>query len=155
MSRSLRYCYNEVAPFSALIIVQFTEVGVNILFKEATNKGLSYYVFIFYSFSISTLILLLPLPFISFRLNELPSFNFSLLCKVFSLGILVNTWMKHSKQLELHHVQEIYLQHAKYQKKTRTEVEGDEQRVASPVSFQKMKAAFIRNINVCTRGLVL
>ncbi|OIW21726.1 hypothetical protein TanjilG_09063 [Lupinus angustifolius] len=89
MSRSLRYCYNEVAPFSALVIVQFTEVGVNILFKEATNKGLSYYVFIFYSFAISTLILLIPLPFIYLRSIGLPSFNFSLLCKVFSLGFLV------------------------------------------------------------------
>ena len=126
MNRPWRFCYREVAPFSALVTVQFTEVGVNILFKEATRKGLSYYAFIFYSFALSNLVLLLPLPFIfrrfclsyphliitciwfksisfctqnlSFnyyciyvcicRSTGLPSLNFSLLCKVFSLGLL-------------------------------------------------------------------
>ncbi|RDY11920.1 WAT1-related protein, partial [Mucuna pruriens] len=80
--------YKEVAPFCALVTVQFTEVGVNILFKEATMKGLSYYVFILYSFALSTLILLLPLPFIFRRSPELPSLNLSLLCKISSLGFL-------------------------------------------------------------------
>ncbi|KAJ1432723.1 EamA domain [Sesbania bispinosa] len=82
------YCYKEVAPFSALVIVQFTEVCVNILFKEATMKGLSYYVFILYSLALSTLILLLPLPFIFRRSTGLPSLNLSILCKIFFLGLL-------------------------------------------------------------------
>ncbi|KAJ1375899.1 putative WAT1-related protein [Sesbania bispinosa] len=69
MTRS-RYCYKEVAPFSTLVIVQFTEVYVNILFKKATMKGLSYYVFILYSLALSTLILLLPFPFIFLILRE-------------------------------------------------------------------------------------
>lgn len=88
MGERWRNCYKEVGPFCALVTVQFTEVGVNVLFKEATVKGLSYYVFIFYSFTLSTLILLLPLPFIFRRSTGLPSLNFSLICKISSLGLL-------------------------------------------------------------------
>ncbi|KAK7293321.1 hypothetical protein RJT34_16184 [Clitoria ternatea] len=83
-----RYFYKEVAPFCALVAAQFTEVGVNILFKEATAKGLSYYAFILYSFTLSTLILLLPFAFIFPRSTGLPSLNLSILTKVFSLGFI-------------------------------------------------------------------
>ncbi|TKY63257.1 WAT1-related protein [Spatholobus suberectus] len=88
MARPWKNCCREVAPFCALVTVQFTEVGVNILFKEATMKGLSYYVFILYSFALSTLILLLPLPFIFRRSTGLPSLNLCILCKISSLGLL-------------------------------------------------------------------
>ncbi|MED6172936.1 hypothetical protein PIB30_054578 [Stylosanthes scabra] len=84
-----KFFHKEVAPFTALVIVQFTEVGVNILSKEATTKGLSYYVFVFYSLVITDLILLLSLPFFIRRSTGLPPLNFSLLCKIFSLGVLV------------------------------------------------------------------
>ncbi|MED6122019.1 hypothetical protein PIB30_035753 [Stylosanthes scabra] len=89
MNKPWKFFHKEVAPFTALVIVQFTEVGVNILSKEATTKGLSYYVFVFYSLLITDLILLLSLPFFIRRSTGLPSLNFSLLCKIFSLGVLV------------------------------------------------------------------
>ncbi|KAK7339424.1 hypothetical protein VNO77_20089 [Canavalia gladiata] len=88
MAGSWRYCFKEVAPFSALVTVQFTEVGVNVLYKEATVKGLSFYAFIVYTFALSTLVQLLPLPFIFRRSTGLPSLNLGILCKVFSLGLL-------------------------------------------------------------------
>lgn len=59
-----RYCEKEVLPFTAMVAVECTNVGVNVLFKAATEKGLSYYAFIAYSFAVSTLFLLLPLPFV-------------------------------------------------------------------------------------------
>ena len=58
-----RYCYKDALPFSAMVAVECTNVGLNTIFKAATLKGLSYYVFIFYSYAIATLVLL-PLPFI-------------------------------------------------------------------------------------------
>ena len=57
------YWYKDVLPFSAMVAVECTNVGLNTLFKAATLKGLSYYVFILYSYAIATL-LLLPLAFI-------------------------------------------------------------------------------------------
>lgn len=56
--------YKDVVPFCVMVAVECTNVGVNVLFKAATLKGLSYYVFIVYSFAVSTLLLLLPLPFV-------------------------------------------------------------------------------------------
>ena len=58
-----RYCYKDVLPFSAMVAAESTSVGLNTLFKAATLKGLSYYVFILYSYAIATL-LLLPLALI-------------------------------------------------------------------------------------------
>jgi len=70
-----RYCYKEVLPFTAMVAIECSNVGVNILFKEATEKGLSYYAFIAYSYLISTLFLLLPLPFV-FRWCSITSSSF-------------------------------------------------------------------------------
>ncbi|GMY13412.1 WAT1-related protein At5g40230-like isoform X1 [Fagus crenata] len=81
-----RYCYKDALPFSAMVAVECINVGLNILFKAATLKGLSYYVFIFYSYAIATLVLL-PLPFI-FRRTELPTFKLSLLYRIFLLGVI-------------------------------------------------------------------
>ncbi|RYR54694.1 hypothetical protein Ahy_A06g029998 [Arachis hypogaea] len=64
MAETGRYCYREVVPFCAMVAVECTNVGVNVLFKQATLKGFSYYAFIVYSFALSTLFLLLPLPFV-------------------------------------------------------------------------------------------
>ncbi|KAF3958325.1 hypothetical protein CMV_016756 [Castanea mollissima] len=60
------YWYKDVLPFSAMVAVECTNVDINTLYKAATSKGLSYYVFAFYSFAIATLVLL-PLVF-TFRL---------------------------------------------------------------------------------------
>ncbi|XP_075673967.1 WAT1-related protein At5g40230-like [Castanea sativa] len=80
------YWYKDVLPFSAMVAVECTNVGLNTLFKAATLKGLSYYVFILYSYAIATL-LLLPLAFI-FRRPGLPTFKLSLLYRIFLLGVL-------------------------------------------------------------------
>ncbi|XP_024182762.2 WAT1-related protein At4g15540 isoform X2 [Rosa chinensis] len=81
-----RSCYRDVLPFAAMVTVESTNVGLNILFKLATTKGLSYYVFIVYSYAFAT-VLLLPLPFI-FPRTRLPPLNFSLLFKAFLLGLI-------------------------------------------------------------------
>ncbi|CAL0318371.1 unnamed protein product [Lupinus luteus] len=83
-----KYCCNDVVPFTAMVVIECTNVGVNILFKAATKKGLSYYVFIVYSFAISTLILLLPMPFIFQWSRGLPPFKVSLIFKIFILGVI-------------------------------------------------------------------
>ncbi|XP_027351464.1 WAT1-related protein At4g15540-like [Abrus precatorius] len=82
------YWYNEVVPFTAMIAIECTNVGVNVLFKAATEKGLSYYAFIFYSFAISTLFLLLPLPFVFRWSRGLPPWNMSLIIRFFLLGVI-------------------------------------------------------------------
>ncbi|GKV08565.1 hypothetical protein SLEP1_g20178 [Rubroshorea leprosula] len=57
------YFYKEVLPFTAMVMVECAVVGLNILFKAANLKGMSYYVFIPYACATATL-LLFPLLFI-------------------------------------------------------------------------------------------
>ncbi|MBA0760936.1 hypothetical protein Gotri_023648 [Gossypium trilobum] len=58
-----RYCYNDVAPLIAMVTAVCTNVGANILFKEATSKGMNQYIFITYPYVVAALVLL-PLSFI-------------------------------------------------------------------------------------------
>ncbi|XP_020999081.1 WAT1-related protein At5g40240 [Arachis duranensis] len=88
MAESGRYCYREVVPFCAMVAVECTNVGVNVLFKQATLKGFSYYAFIVYSFALSTLFLFLPLPFVFQWSRGLPPFNVSLVLRIFLLGTI-------------------------------------------------------------------
>ncbi|KAL1314851.1 WAT1-related protein At4g15540 isoform X3 [Arachis ipaensis] len=88
MAESGRYCYRDVVPFCAMVAVECTNVGVNVLFKQATLKGFSYYAFIVYSFALSTLFLLLPLPFVFRWSRGLPPFNVSLILRIFLLGTI-------------------------------------------------------------------
>ncbi|XP_065637056.1 WAT1-related protein At5g40230 [Quercus suber] len=81
------YWYKDVLPFSAMVAVECTNVGINTLYKAATLKGLSYYVFAFYSFAIATFVLL-PLVFIFHRTTGLPKFKLSLLYRIFLLGVI-------------------------------------------------------------------
>ncbi|XP_015879180.3 WAT1-related protein At5g40240-like isoform X1 [Ziziphus jujuba] len=81
-----RYCYKEVLPFTAMATVECLSVGINTLFKAATLKGMSYFVFILYSYTLCTL-LLLPFAFI-FRRSGLPPFKFSLLYRIILLGVI-------------------------------------------------------------------
>ncbi|QCE10733.1 WAT1-related protein [Vigna unguiculata] len=83
-----RYCYKEVLPFIAMVGIECSNVGVNILFKAATQKGLSYYAFIAYSYLISVLFLLLPLPFVFRWSRGLPQLNRSLIFRIFLLGVI-------------------------------------------------------------------
>ncbi|PON52051.1 WAT1-related protein [Trema orientale] len=79
-------CRKEVLSFTAMASVEFATVGVNTLYKAASLKGLSYFVFIAYSSAIGALVLL-PLPFI-FRRRELPSFQLSVLYRIVLLGLI-------------------------------------------------------------------
>ncbi|RYR54692.1 hypothetical protein Ahy_A06g029996 isoform F [Arachis hypogaea] len=86
------YWYMNVVPFFAMVAVECFSVGSSVLFKAATEKGLSYYVFIAYSYAISTFILLLPFPFIFFttRSSGLPTFKASLVGLEFSSPTLAS-----------------------------------------------------------------
>ncbi|CAA2982084.1 WAT1-related At5g40240-like [Olea europaea subsp. europaea] len=83
----LRYCYSEALPFAAMVMVECTNVGLSTLYKAAVSKGLSYLVFMVYSYAISAL-LLLPLSYIFHRKTVLPPFTVGLLGKFFVLGFL-------------------------------------------------------------------
>ncbi|XVE67976.1 hypothetical protein DITRI_Ditri09bG0031200 [Diplodiscus trichospermus] len=82
-----RYWYREILPGTAMVAVECTNVVLSILFKAASAKGLSYYVFIAYSYAFAT-IALLPLVFFLLRKSGLPPFKFSLISKLCLLGVV-------------------------------------------------------------------
>lgn len=61
-----RSCYRDALPFMAMVTMECANVGLNTLFKAATLRGMSYHVFVVYSYSVAALFLL-PAPFISNR----------------------------------------------------------------------------------------
>lgn len=82
------HCLRDMVPFLGMVTVEATNVVLNVLFKSATSRGMSVYVFIVYSYAVATLILF-PLLFIFNRKRLLlPPFKFSLLCKICSLGFI-------------------------------------------------------------------
>ncbi|KAF8112021.1 hypothetical protein N665_0069s0047 [Sinapis alba] len=82
-----RYFSRDVLPFAAMFTVECTTVGSNTLYKAASLRGLSFYVFVFYSYLVSTL-LLLPLSLIFGRSRTLPPAKSPLFFKIFILGLL-------------------------------------------------------------------
>ncbi|KAK3033555.1 hypothetical protein RJ639_032403 [Escallonia herrerae] len=86
MAKQGRYCYREVLPFGAMIFLQCTQVGQSTVFKAATTQGMSYCIFMVYSYAISTLVLL-PFAFI-FERKHLPPFNLAFLGRIGLLGLL-------------------------------------------------------------------
>ncbi|KAL2552406.1 Nodulin MtN21 /EamA-like transporter family protein [Forsythia ovata] len=80
-----RNCYKDVLPFTALVVMECSNVGLNTLFKFATNHGMSQYVFVVYAYAVAALVLL-PARFFCDRSRELPPLNFSIMIKVFLLG---------------------------------------------------------------------
>lgn len=64
--RSARYCYREVLPFTVMVMVECANVGNSTLFKAASDTGMSYMVFVVYSFAVSALSLV-PLAFLFHR----------------------------------------------------------------------------------------
>lgn len=88
------WCYKQVVPLVAMAVMECTNVGLNTLFKEATVKGMSYHVFVVYSYALAAALALLLLPSTFFfihgsnsRLN-LPPLKFSILSKIFLLGLI-------------------------------------------------------------------
>ncbi|XVF58118.1 hypothetical protein PTKIN_Ptkin07bG0037200 [Pterospermum kingtungense] len=82
-----QYWQKDVVPFTAMVAVECSGVVLNILFKAATLKGMSYYVFITYSYAIATLVLL-PFPFIFRSTAVLPTLKLPLISRIFVLGLL-------------------------------------------------------------------
>ncbi|KAJ7970882.1 WAT1-related protein [Quillaja saponaria] len=82
-----RYCHRDVLPFTAMVAMECTNVGLNTLFKAATMRGMSYHVFVVYAYAVAA-ILLLPAPFISHRSRVLPPLNISILSKIGLLGLI-------------------------------------------------------------------
>ncbi|KAK8357158.1 hypothetical protein V6Z11_A05G402800 [Gossypium hirsutum] len=82
-----RYCYNDVLPLTAMVAIECTNVGLNVLFKKETSKGMSYFIFITYTYAIGVLLLLsLSFPFPSRQV--LPSLNFHLGFRIFLFGLI-------------------------------------------------------------------
>ncbi|CAL1391912.1 unnamed protein product [Linum trigynum] len=81
------FVYGEVVAFSAMVSIECMNVGLNTLFKAATMAGMSYHVFVVYSYAIATLALL-PAPFFSRRSRALPRLSFSVLWKIGLLGVI-------------------------------------------------------------------
>ncbi|KAK6928306.1 EamA domain [Dillenia turbinata] len=86
-----RYCFQHVLPFAVMVTFQCTNVGLNTLFKAATNKGMSYLVFVIYSHGLAALLLLFS-PFIFNRRSGLPPLKFSILLKMFLFGTIGATY---------------------------------------------------------------
>lgn len=89
-------------PFTAMIMVEITDVMISSLSKAAMAKGMSNLVFVVYSNALATLLLLLPFLLLSCRKKQGPlSFSmiqgFFLLALIGSVGqILVYTGIKYS-----------------------------------------------------------
>ncbi|XP_071696249.1 WAT1-related protein At3g28050-like [Rutidosis leptorrhynchoides] len=81
------FFYKDVLPFAAMVTMECTNVGLNTLYKAATLRGMSYHVFVVYSYAVAAF-LLLPAPFFSGRSSVLPPVNFSIVSKIGLLGII-------------------------------------------------------------------
>ncbi|KAL9458469.1 hypothetical protein AB3S75_007349 [Citrus x aurantiifolia] len=81
--------YKNGALFTAMVAAECTNVGEKIIFKLATSKGMSYFVFVFYSYAATTLVLLLLFPFI-YRSNmaSLPLFKFPVISRICLLSLV-------------------------------------------------------------------
>ncbi|KAK4754774.1 hypothetical protein SAY87_008531 [Trapa incisa] len=88
--RSRYYCYRDVLPFSALMSMECMNVGLNTLFKAATQRGMNYHVFVVYIYAIAALVLL-PSPFISRRSTVLPPLSLRIMSKIGLLGLIGST----------------------------------------------------------------
>ncbi|KAJ0112993.1 hypothetical protein Patl1_02697 [Pistacia atlantica] len=79
----------EIILFLAMVSLECSNVGLNVVYIEATLKGMSNYVFIFYASAIATLVLL-PFAFFFRRSAStvLPSVKFPLISRIFLLGLI-------------------------------------------------------------------
>ncbi|OMO64530.1 auxin-induced protein 5NG4-like protein [Corchorus olitorius] len=82
-----RYCCNDVLPFTAMVASEIGNVGLQVLFKAATSKGMSYYVFITYTYAMASLVLL-PLLFILNCRAVLPPLKFHFISRMLLLGVI-------------------------------------------------------------------
>ncbi|XVF60368.1 hypothetical protein PTKIN_Ptkin08bG0039600 [Pterospermum kingtungense] len=76
-----RYWYKDVLPATAMASAEFSNVIGNILFKAASSKGLSYYIYLTYCYALATLVLL-PITFFLISKTGLPPFKFPLVSRL-------------------------------------------------------------------------
>ncbi|OMO64501.1 Drug/metabolite transporter [Corchorus olitorius] len=81
-----RYLYKEVVPCLGMIAVECSNVVINILFKAASAKGLSFYIFIAYSYGLAA-IACIPLTFFLIRKAGLPPLKFPLISRLCLLAL--------------------------------------------------------------------
>ncbi|XVF60363.1 hypothetical protein PTKIN_Ptkin08bG0039200 [Pterospermum kingtungense] len=81
------YVYKEVLTCIAMVAAECSHVVLSILFKAASLKGLSYYIFIAYSYVLGTLVFL-PLAFFFNRKTVLPPLKFPLFSRICLLGLI-------------------------------------------------------------------
>ncbi|XP_031261537.1 WAT1-related protein At5g40240-like [Pistacia vera] len=80
--------WKEILLFAAMVSLESANVGVNVIYKAATLKGMSYYVFIFYSYAIGTLVLLPVALFFRRTSRLLPLIKFPLISRICFLGLI-------------------------------------------------------------------
>ncbi|XP_024031408.1 WAT1-related protein At5g40240 [Morus notabilis] len=79
-------CKKEVVPFTAMASVECISVILNTLYKAAAAKGLSYFVYVTYSYALGALVYL-PLLFI-FPRTGLPPLKPSILYRILLLSVI-------------------------------------------------------------------
>ncbi|CAF2041394.1 unnamed protein product [Brassica napus] len=84
-----RLCNRDGLILTAMVLTEFSNVGVNTLVKSVTSKGVSPCVVLVYSYGFGSL-LLLPLVFFSFRSRSLPPLTSLILYKMGLLGLIVS-----------------------------------------------------------------
>ncbi|XP_042497001.1 WAT1-related protein At5g40240-like [Macadamia integrifolia] len=82
-----------VMPYAGMVMVECMDVGLTTLSKAAMSRGMSHYVFVFYSNALATLVLL-PFSFLLFPRSNRPPLTFSLICRFFFLGLAGITLMQ-------------------------------------------------------------
>ncbi|KAL9227080.1 hypothetical protein vseg_002817 [Gypsophila vaccaria] len=87
MGKPVNSILKEAAPFIAMIVLQFEEVGITTLGKAAMNKGMSNFVFVVYYNALGALFILPISLFTVFRGQRVP-LTISLLAKFFFLGLI-------------------------------------------------------------------
>ncbi|XP_022740896.1 WAT1-related protein At5g40230-like isoform X1 [Durio zibethinus] len=81
------YWYKDVLPCTAMVAVECSNVVINILFKAASSKGLSYYTFLAYCYTLATIVLL-PVTFFLISKSGFPPFKFPLISRLCVLGLV-------------------------------------------------------------------
>ncbi|KAK8566038.1 hypothetical protein V6N13_021113 [Hibiscus sabdariffa] len=74
----------EVLPSLAMVAVECSNVIINILFKAASLKGLSFYSFVTYCFLLGSFVFI---PLIFFRKTQFPPLKFPLISRLCLLGL--------------------------------------------------------------------
>ncbi|OVA16286.1 Drug/metabolite transporter [Macleaya cordata] len=85
--RRRSYLWDVAVPFAAMVMVEFTDVGVTTLSKAAMLKGMSPFVYVVYYNALGTLLLLPPFLFYRTKTSQ-PPLSFTLFSALFFIGLI-------------------------------------------------------------------